>query len=120
MTGIEPSTEIALSCGNAGSNDAKVCELTGGYAKGVDGVNTRQKPRTTSTRRSMVDTGHDDHVTRLQVMDAVIERQLAVGCLQACQEAEEGVGEGCGLFEGCEVAGVGEHDQVRACYVGAS
>ncbi len=44
----------------------------------------------------------------------------AVGFLESYQDAEEGVGEGRGLFEGCEVAGVGEHDQVRACYVGTS
>jgi hypothetical protein len=41
LLGIEPPSEIALTCGNTGrENDAKVRETTCGYAKGVDGTNT--------------------------------------------------------------------------------
>jgi hypothetical protein len=40
LPGIEPATEMALTCGNVGNDYAKQREMTWGYAKGVDGVNT--------------------------------------------------------------------------------
>jgi NAD(P)-dependent dehydrogenase (short-subunit alcohol dehydrogenase family) len=39
LPGIEPATEIPLTCRNAELDYAKVREATCGYAKGVDGVN---------------------------------------------------------------------------------
>src|SRR6478609_4618274 len=53
LPGIEPATEIALSCGNAEFDDAKQRkqrEMTCGYAKGVDGINTVPAAATISRR----------------------------------------------------------------------
>jgi hypothetical protein len=49
MPGIELATKIAPTCWNARNsttpNNAKVRETICGYAKGVDGVNTKGAPR---------------------------------------------------------------------------
>jgi hypothetical protein len=45
LPGIEPVTETNVTCGNAETNYAKLRETTCGYAKGVDGVNTRGNER---------------------------------------------------------------------------
>jgi hypothetical protein len=41
LPGIEPVAEMALTCGNVETANAKVRETTWGYAKGVDDVNAR-------------------------------------------------------------------------------
>jgi hypothetical protein len=48
LPGIEPVIETNVTCGNAKlttRNNAKLRETTCGYAKGVDGVNTRGNER---------------------------------------------------------------------------
>jgi len=42
MLGIDPATENALTCGNIRIGHAKRREMTCGYSKGVDDVNTRR------------------------------------------------------------------------------
>src|ERR1700692_2781293 len=48
LPGIKPVAEIALTCRDVESNDAKALEMTGtncGDGEGVDGINTHQHSR---------------------------------------------------------------------------
>src|SRR6516165_7513242 len=50
--GIEPAPKMAVTCGNAGLGYAKVREMTCGYAKRVDDINTAcGHPRRAAHRR---------------------------------------------------------------------
>ena len=52
LPGIEPAPKMAVTCGNAGLGYAKVREMTCGYAKRVDDINTAcGHPRRAAHRR---------------------------------------------------------------------